>query len=210
MATLRRLTVTRGARYFVIGEQSASEDWLVLHGYGQLAKGFLSHFEPIASGRRIVAPEGLSRFYAGRSRDVGASWMTREDRVSEIADYIALLDAVVADAGLVPSGLTVLGFSQGAHTACRWVATRQAVRRIILWGSRLPEDLETSGFCEALRGTEVTLVAGRSDRLARPEQLETDIKRIRAMGLGVNLVVFDGGHELDPTTIEQIASHRSG
>ena len=60
--------------------------------------------------------------------------MTREDRKSEIADYVEYLDAVldeVTGASDVESGgelvpLTVLGFSQGAHTVCRWVAAGSA------------------------------------------------------------------------------------
>src|ERR1051325_10016453 len=50
--------------------------------------------------RRLVAPEGLSRFYLSEratERRVGASWMTREDRLAEIADYLGYLDAVYDD-----------------------------------------------------------------------------------------------------------------
>ena len=76
------------------------ELWYVLHGYGQLAAPFLDDFRAIDDGTRlIVAPEALSRFYEGdvqarlhKDAKVGASWMTREDRDAEIADYVAYLD----------------------------------------------------------------------------------------------------------------------
>src|SRR2546425_7420836 len=87
------LPVTRTARYFTLGESSpgVGEVWFVCHGYGQLAGRFLRHFEPLADGTRlVVAPEALSRFYLedttvpAKERKVGATWMTRENRLSEI------------------------------------------------------------------------------------------------------------------------------
>src|SRR5258705_7905505 len=94
------MTVSRMARYFTIGRPDR-EVWFVLHGYGQLAARFLSRFEPLDDGGRlIVAPEALSRFYLtedSAERRVGASWMTREDRLTEIEDYVQYLEAVYAD-----------------------------------------------------------------------------------------------------------------
>src|SRR5437868_12076424 len=87
------LDTTRTARYFTLGDPvSAAELWFVGHGYGQLASRFLERFRGIdVEGRCIVAPEGLSRFYltdTPTERRVGASWMTREDRLHEIDDYV--------------------------------------------------------------------------------------------------------------------------
>src|SRR5881628_787775 len=94
------LSVSRTARYFTLGERSAAvaEVWFACHGYGQLAARFLEKLRVLDDGTRyLVAPEGLSRFYLSESpteRRVGASWMTREDRLVEIADYVQYLDAV--------------------------------------------------------------------------------------------------------------------
>src|SRR4051812_28301688 len=93
------LWTPRSARYFTLGNPAeARELWLVGHGYGYLASRFLERFQPIATADRcIVAPEGLSRFYLTDrpgERRVGASWMTREDRLNEISDYIRYLDGV--------------------------------------------------------------------------------------------------------------------
>src|SRR6266581_2470839 len=79
-------STARSARYFTLGApERAAEFWFVYHGYGQLASRFLERFRSIESERRcIVAPEGLSRFYLSESpaeRRVGASWMTRGDRL---------------------------------------------------------------------------------------------------------------------------------
>ncbi|MDX1494920.1 MAG: hypothetical protein R3253_12705, partial [Longimicrobiales bacterium] len=95
------LAVTKTARYWTLGDEDGAHDvWFVLHGYKQLARRFLRRFEGIDRRRRlIVAPEGLSRFYVrsgggrhGAESVVGASWMTREERLVEIADYVGYLD----------------------------------------------------------------------------------------------------------------------
>src|SRR5213595_2848351 len=88
----------------------------------QLAARFLEKLRVLDDGHRyLVAPEGLSRFYLSESpteRRVGASWMTREDRLAEIEDYVRYLDAVYADVfGFLDRALVTahaLGFSQGA------------------------------------------------------------------------------------------------
>lgn len=97
--------------------------------------------------------------------------MTRADREHEIADYVAYLDAlaehVLADRSQ-PSETCVLGFSQGAATACRWAA-RGSLRpdRLVLWAGDLPPDINL----DRLRGIDLTLVAGSHDRYVTPERL---------------------------------------
>src|ERR671937_1373227 len=117
------LETVRTARYFTIGEPERARDlWFVCHGYGQLAARFLERFRSIEAQQRcIVAPEGLSRFYLTEKpaeRRVGAAWMTREDRLHEIEDYLRYLDAVYADIQLPQARVTALGFSQGSATVC--------------------------------------------------------------------------------------------
>src|SRR5690242_1913739 len=146
------LSVARTARYFTLGSPGPGtrELWLVCHGYGQLASRFLRPFSALDDGTRlIVAPEGLSRFYSDPNQHerVGASWMTREDRLTEIDDYVRYLDAVHAEVRSAGGGgtsrLVVLGFSQGVATACRWVARGSVpVERLIAWGGELPPELD--------------------------------------------------------------------
>ena len=96
--TEHHLAVTRTARYYQQGELSAQTRrvWFVCHGYGQLAAYFSRHFAFLAStdpGTVIIAPEGLSRFYLqGNGGRVGASWMTRDDRLHEIDDHVGFLN----------------------------------------------------------------------------------------------------------------------
>src|SRR5688500_361628 len=130
-----RLSVTRTARYFALGDPArAGEVWFVCHGYGHRAARCLEKRRRLDDGRGdVVAPEGLSRLYLSEcptERRVGASWMSREDRLAEIDDYVRYLDAVYAVVcGLVDRSrvaVHALGFSQGAATVSRWVAMGQA------------------------------------------------------------------------------------
>jgi len=207
-----RITVSRAARYFTLG-QADREVWFVLHGYGQLAARFLRHFEPLDDGTRsIVAPEGLSRFYLTESpteRRVGASWMTKEDRLAEIEDYVRYLDAVYDDVSrtLDPTriNVTLLGFSQGSATACRWFTMGKArFKRLIVWGGEVPPDVELS------RSTRLSLVYGSRDEYFTPKVVNATEARLREHGVACELVPFDGGHEIDATVLKRVARTTDG
>lgn len=212
--TEHHLSVRRTARYFTLGPAAATarEVWIVLHGYGQLAARFLRHFAPLDDGARcVVAPEGLSRFYAesGRNDKIGASWMTREDRLSEIDDYIRYLDTlydeVMRGAG-VAARVAVLGFSQGTATAARWLAQGKArADRLILWGGEVPPDLDLAAAHDHWQKTDVTLVVGSEDPFITSKVLARDEQRLREHGVSFRVVRFDGGHEIRPDVLERIA-----
>ena len=210
--TEHHLSVRRTARYFTLGPAAATarEVWFVLHGYGQLAARFLRAFAPLDDGARcIVAPEGLSRFYAetGRNDKIGASWMTREDRLAEIDDYIRYLDALYAEvmgSALVP--VNVLGFSQGTATAARWLAQRNVkAGRLILWGGEVPPDLDLAAVRQRWEKTDVTLVIGTEDQYITPKVLSRDEQRLREHGISFRVERFEGGHEIVPEVLERIA-----
>ena len=204
------LSVSRTARYFTLGERSAAvaEVWFACHGYGQLAARFLEKLRVLDDGTRyLVAPEGLSRFYLSESpteRRVGASWMTREDRLAEIADYVQYLDAVYQEVfGLLDrSQVTVhaLGFSQGVATASRWTAMGKArVDRLMLWGGEFPPDLDLTlpTIVDRLRAARLSLVYGRADQLITEKVIRQIADRLRAHAIPYREIPFDGGHELN-------------
>lgn len=197
-----RVSVTRSARYFTLGKPGR-DVWLVLHGYGQLAARFLTRFEPIDDGTRlIVAPEGLSRFYlteAPAERRVGASWMTKEDRLAEIEDYVRYLDAVYADVSQ-DAKVTLLGFSQGSATACRWLTMGKAeFDRVIIWGGEVPPDVDLP------RSVRLSLVYGSRDEYFTPKVVAATEARLKKEGIAYALVPFEGGHEIDPAVLKKVA-----
>lgn len=209
-----RLCVTRTARYYTLGTTTAVRDlWFVCHGYGQLAGPFIQQFEPIAApGRLIVAPEALSRYYTNHAaREVGATWMTREDRLSEIDDYVRYLDALHEHVAAELDGaerprVRVLGFSQGVHTASRWVAFG-SVRpdQLILWASPAPPDLDPTLLAGKLRAP-LVFVAGTRDKMVTASTLEAERERLGDAGVALDFRTFDGGHRLDDDALRALAT----
>jgi len=213
-----RITVPRTARYYTLGgESGAREVWVVLHGFGQLAERFLPWFAPAASAERlIVAPEALSRYYTDHAaRRVGATWMTSEDRLAEIADYVRYLDLVVADvlarAGVQPSlRIEIHGFSQGAATACRWVAFGEVrPARLVLWGGGLPPDLDLARHGPALERANLALAIGDRDEFISEEAVSEQAARLSVAGIRFDLRRFRGGHVVPGPLLEEMAGIRA-
>lgn len=207
------LTTLRTARYFTLGSlERAAELWIVCHGYGQMASRFLERFRPIADDKRcIVAPEGLSRFYLSESpteRRVGASWMTKEDRLHEIEDYVRYLDALHNHVAGGKAKVTALGFSQGTATVCRWTvlgAREEAIDRLIVWGGEVPPDLDlTDRAAERLRKTKLTLVYGERDEFFTPKIIATTEARLREHAVPYEVVSYEGGHEIHLPTLRKL------
>ncbi|TVP57001.1 MAG: phospholipase [Gemmatimonadales bacterium] len=238
MSRIVHLPVTRRARLAVQrgvgapggeGESPGafSELWILLHGYRQLAPRFIRHFRALHDpGRLLVAPEGLSRFYLEGSPGphrggdpVGASWMTREDREAEIEDYVGYLDEVLEWGQTACAGhgrrtsVRVLGFSQGVHTAARWVALGEAFRepelrartRLLLWGTALPGDLPEEGL-ERFRILEsLILVRGEEDQLRVGGDEEKEEARLGEAGIDYRVQAHPGGHRIDGALLRELA-----
>jgi predicted esterase len=222
-----RLSVTRSARYFTLGESVGvprlREIWIACHGYGHLAARFLRNFDGLDDGTRIIAaPEALNRFYLdpvvrhhGPDAAIGATWMTREDREHEIHDYVGYLDAVAADllAGHDRASvrLVAFGFSQGVSTVARWVAlggTR--VGRVILWAGGLPEDIVLAEHRDRFGTEPVTYAVGDADEYLNAGLVARQQARLRDAGIPVAFVPFVGGHTVDRAVLARIAGGAAG
>jgi len=212
------LTVQRTARYAILGPDgpAAEEVWIVCHGYGQQAAAFLEAFQPLDDGRRLlVAPEALSRFYldsgpSGRhGEQVGASWMTREDRDCEIDDYVRYLEAlrsqVLAPIGRPDVTVRVLGFSQGVATAARWVLNAAwKPAQLILWGGFLPQELLPEQGAP-IPDVRLTFVSGERDHTVDQVRLAQQVAALQTRGARVELIGFAGAHRLDTSTLLRLA-----
>ena len=210
------IAVRRTARYYTLGpgDREVAELWIVCHGFAQLAGRFMRHFAAIDDGTRlIVAPEALNRFYVeavpgvhGPDSKVGATWMTREDRLHEIADYVGYLDtlaeSIVSTRGRTRLRLTVLGFSQGVATVARWVAQgRTRPDHLILWASALPPEIDAGAGAEALAAVpRISVVVGAGDADAQ-RALPRERERMARLGIEHALIGFAGGHHLDADTL---------
>lgn len=211
-----QLTFNFRARFFTSAPviDTTEQVWFALHGYGQLARYFLRKFDSIPSDKiTVVAPEGLSRFYlepiTGTSRKnnrVGATWMTRENREMDIQNYIRYLNAVYHEVvGGRDLPVTILGFSQGAATASRWVLDN-SIRfdRLILWAGVFPPDMNFDTGTAVLKEKQVMFVYGNQDTFVTAERLEEMSALVTRLQLRVKSVTFDGGHDITPQALQRV------
>jgi predicted esterase len=220
------IVVPRTARYYTLGPTHGfpRELWFVCHGYGQLAGRFIRQFAPLDDGTRlVVAPEALSRFYLDpipmRRNDptprIGATWMTREDRDAEIADYVTYLEQLSSEvrhplAGAGPR-IVVLGFSQGTATVSRWLAASEMrVDQLVLWGGTIPPELDLAAWSSRLHGAAISLVIGDDDQFATPAAITAEAERLSAAGVAFTLLRYAGGHAIDATALQQLAGGFAG
>ena len=163
----------------------------------------------------VLAPEGLSRFYwQGFDGRVGASWMTREDRLSEIDDYCQFFQGLWEEyRPKMPEHIRVhlLGFSQGVPSVLRWIQRhRIPFSNIVLWAGMPPEDPFREGDNIHLQSGRIHFVCGEKDpyfNLERLKQVE-DWAAIHHVSLEQHF--FDGVHEVDRTVLKKLADAISG
>ncbi|KAA3439360.1 alpha/beta hydrolase [Rufibacter hautae] len=218
MASLHRtIEVPRTAHLHQLGTLSPETNhlWIVLHGYGQLARYFIRHFEPLVDDQTaVIAPEGLSRFYLeGFSGRVGATWMTKEERLHEIADYVSYLNLVreMALREAPNADLHLLGFSQGAATVCRWLGQAQwPVRQLVLWAGVFPEDMELTSASHPLKETNLTYVYGLHDHFVAKDKVQAQLNRVQEAGLHPEVISFEGKHELNQEVLLALKNRKKG
>lgn len=221
--SMHRLTVARTARYAAVGAAPAhaTQLWVAFHGYAHRAADFVAPLIDVVPAHvRVVAPEGLSRFYlemprpdGGHLARTGASWLTRDDREDELRDALAMVQSVVAREyaavrharGERPA-LHVLGFSQGVAMSMRWVVEagrnpalgdQAHVHRHVLWAGGLAHDVADEALRAAWRETQVEVVWGSRDKFASASAREVVQARFERLGIAPLARTFDGGHRLD-------------
>lgn len=190
-------------------ERQATRLWIVLHGYGQLARYFLQNFEGLERDCLIVAPEGLSRYYTdGTFGRVGASWMTREDREFEIVDQAEYLNAlydVHTERATRIKTTHLLGFSQGVATAARWAAGfDRPFDQLVFWSGTLPPELPSSAAAAHWKQARIDLVHGEQDKLTNGEVLHGNVDLLRRLHLEAQVHRHPGGHALDRIILERL------
>ena len=203
---------THRARYQQLGTitKQTNELLYVLHGYGQLSQFFIRKFSQLQSESRIViAPEGLSRFYlSGFDGRIGATWMTREDRETDILNYINYLNSIhdsILDVFIQKPKITVLGFSQGAATATRWLMDHHVkADRLLLWAGILPYDLNLEEAGKRLGEMEKICVYGTEDPYLSDEKMNEMTDLTARTGLSFTYHSFKGAHDIDIDLLNRI------
>ena len=190
-------TLTHGRMLIRPAHAAAARGLLVgFHGYAENAATQMERLEAIpgASAWTLVSIQGLHRFYRGRTEEVVASWMTREDRDVAIADNLtyvaAALDEVPHDDS---TRIVYAGFSQGVAMAFRaGVLGRDSASGIIAIGGDVPPDLIAD---RSLQFPPVFLARGERDGWFTQSKFDADVAALIARGAPPTSVVFDGAHE---------------
>lgn len=173
-----------GARVAVLG----------FHGYTENADIQMARLEAVAGEApwTLVSVQGLHRFYRGKTPEISASWMTRQDREDMIADNIEYIDRVVAAVVAPPAKIVTLGFSQGAAMAFR-AALRGRVRgaAIVAVGGDVPPELLAD---PGIQFPPLLLARGETDDWYTASKLDGDVAALKARGTAPSVSVYPGGH----------------
>ena len=189
--------LTHGVALVQPAHTAASRGLLVgFHGYMETARTEMNRLLSIpGSGLwTLVAVEGLHRFYRGRSQEVVASWMTREDREVAIADNLAYvaaaLDEIPHDSS---TRIVYTGFSQGVAMAFRAaVLGRGRASGIISVGGDVPPELLANS---AARFPPVLFARGTRDELLTSPQFHADLAALTGRGVAAQPLLYEGAHE---------------
>jgi predicted esterase len=203
----QHLLVNKSVRFVTIGNpEKAKFIVYVLHGYGQLAKFFIRKFAALNNDYFIVAPEGFHRFYLnGSSGRVGASWMTKEDRVYDIDDNLNYLEQLsrTVEQGFNFKKRILIGFSQGGATAARWYFnSHKRFQHLILWACVFPPDLNLEQETSFVSGNTNYFVLGNEDEYYSSEQQNEIMNFYHDKGFSV--LMFNGKHDIHFPSLELI------
>jgi len=205
---MRAILVPTGTHGRVLVRDTPAPRGLLVgfHGYMENAQIQMDRLTgiPGADEWTIISVQALNRFYRGRSEDVVAGWMTRQDREAAIEDNIEYVNCVIE--AVDPGRLRIVyaGFSQGVA-----MAFRAAVR-----GSRAPNPGSTRVNTgpsaviavggdvppELLDDASVTFPAVLLARGARDDwytagKFEADLAALTERGGAVEPLSYDGAHE---------------
>lgn len=206
------IKVERTAHYYSIGKPGAhiKRFWIVCHGYGQLASRIIQKFSELDDGQTlIIAPEGLSRFYwQGVTGQVAASWMTKMDRLEEIADYTRYIRLLYDQyTKLLPPNIeiTLFGFSQGCATQCRWVMREfPDFHNLILWAGRFPEDLDYRPHQSYFAAKNIYFLYGHEDQFLNQEFIDWQEGFAEEQDLRYETITFEGKHVIDRKVLKDL------
>ncbi|MEN8928912.1 MAG: hypothetical protein ABF242_08980 [Flavobacteriales bacterium] len=197
-----KIKTPRTARLYVTHEitENTEEVIIACHGYAQLGKYFIKKFDKISSVKRsVVAPEALNKFYwNGMSGRVVASWMTKEDRESEIEDYIHYLNQVyklIKDKN-PKARIIAFGFSQGSSTISRWLAQKNhkiECERLILWSGSFPMDVIDEPVFKTIS---FQYLFGNKDEYYSQEKIQSLQSTLKERGINPKFIEFEGGHKI--------------
>jgi len=205
--------ISKTARYYTLGEANPKTKhiWFVLHGYGQLGRFFIRQFSSLkADDRLIVAPEAPNRFYlSGTDGRVGANWMTKEERLTDIDDYCEYLNSLLdhIQKSVNPNcKVHIFGFSQGVATSLRWVNNFTCSNLVSLhsWGGTFPPDIDYKLNQKKFSQLNLTAHFGDNDKYIPKEKANNLIKQLESQEIVVEKIDYIGEHKIYPELLSEL------
>ena len=201
---VRLIATTTHGRVLVREARAAATRGLIVgfHGYAENAEVQIERLQAIPEASRwtLVSIQALHRFYRGRTEEVVASWMTRQDREAALADNLeyvdAALDAIPHDGS---SKIVYVGFSQGVAMAFRSaVRGRHGAAGVIGIGGDVPPELLVD---PQARFPDVLLARGGRDEWLTAQKFRADLNALtgRSPAARVRALEFEGAHEWNDT-----------
>ena len=208
-STEQEISYTITNSYSTLNQLTASTKyiWFVCHGMGYLSKYFIRYFKGLnPTENYIIAPQAQSKYYSTpKFKHIGASWLTRENTLMETENIMTYFDAIFKREQ-IPSDkqLIVLGYSQGVSVAMRYVAKRKIqCAQLVLHSGGIPKELTTEDFT-FYTGT-IKLIYGTKDEYLNDERmLEEHNKANNLFGNQLEVITFDGVHEVNTKLIQQL------
>ena len=205
METLNVPTRTHGR---VLLREAARPSLVLIgfHGYMENATIQMDRLVGISGSERwnLVSVQGLHRFYRGRSEEVVASWMTRQDREIMIGDNIEYANEVLDRVSIRGVPVVTLGFSQGTAMAFRAaVRARRAIAGVVAVGGDVPPELFADAYAVF---PPLLIVRGERDDWYTADKARNDVGSLRARSVEPEVTVHPGGHEWTMAVSDAAAS----
>lgn len=179
---------------------------LLLHGTGGNEDSLLQLGRALAPGAALLSPRGavlengMPRFFRRLAEGV-FDIPDLKNRTHDLADFIR---AAAREYRLDPSGITAVGFSNGANIAASLLLLHPGlVRSAILFRVMLPFEPDS---VPALPSTRVRLGAGRHDPIIPAANVSRLAQVLEQGGASVSLDWRDAGHQLAPGEVEAAAA----
>ncbi|MFZ1678870.1 MAG: hypothetical protein WAT91_16420 [Saprospiraceae bacterium] len=182
--------------------------WICLHGYGELGKYFIRHFEFLDPGENLViVPEGMNRYYTDEIHErLAANWMTKEDRLDEIADYILFLETLRSKLSWDKNPnikIIYFGFSQGVTTLIRWLTTiHPRADYILMWAGAIPDDIAFDHSRLYFEKIMSHYFIGDMDRYLKKESMQIMKKLLEQTGMNTEIHSFAADHRIDDDVLK--------
>ena len=184
--------------------------WIIFHGYGQLSKFFIRRFDILDKKENyIIAPQGLSKFYTDKDyQNVGASWLTLEDKNIDFKSQLSYLNSVIADISrkikINNYKINLFGFSQGVSTLCRLTQNIDfQIDNIIMWAGWIPSEFFNLSI-ESCKNSNFIYVMGKKDKYFDLKLINEYKNEFIKKKYRFNYELFNGEHKVDRKVLKKI------